>query len=136
MSPSAHGEVVGVHEVVELLHVGDEPGGELLRARSGVDGAQSRKALVPSELRSPCGRRPEVLLDAVEAGPVEALGHGVDLAVVDLRVEVAERLGGRLDALVGDAGRREEAAGGLVVAGGVRVGEGLHRRARARRPAT
>ena len=60
----------------------------------------------------------------MESGPVESLGHGVDLAVVDLRVEVAEGLGGRLDALVRDAGRGEEAAGRLVVAGGVGLGEG------------
>ena len=64
----------------------------------------------------------------MEAGPVEALGHGVDLAVVDLRVEVSERLGRRLDALVEHPRRREQPTRGLVVAGRVGVGEGRHGR--------
>ena len=48
----------------------------------------------------------------MEAGPVEALGLGVDLAVVDARVEVAERLGHGLDALVVRPHVRELGLGG------------------------
>ena len=43
----------------------------------------------------------------MEAGPVESVGDGVDLAEVDARVEVAERLGDRLDPLVEGARLRE-----------------------------
>jgi len=43
---------------------------------------------------------PQILLDAVEPGPVQALGNSIHLAVVDSRVEVAERFGDGLDALV------------------------------------
>ena len=61
----------------------------------------------------------------MEAGPVEALGDGVDLAEVDLRVEVAERLGDRLDPLVVGAHLRELRLRGLVVARLVGGGERL-----------
>ena len=63
----------------------------------------------------------------MEAGPVEPLGDGVDLAVVDPRVEVAERLGDRLDALVVRAHLRELRARGVVVARLVGGGERLDR---------
>lgn len=53
----------------------------------------------------------------MKARPVQSFGDGIDLAIVDPRVEVAQRLGDRLDALVERAGLREERACGLVVTG-------------------
>ncbi len=71
---------------------------------------------------------PEVHLDAVEAGELDALGLRPGLAVVDRRVEVAEGARGRLDALVVHARGGEEAAGEVVIAGEVGVDELLHLR--------
>ena len=94
-------------QVEQLLHVGDQAVGELGALFGGRRRpVEQRVGAVGVEVAR--GRRPEVLLHPVEAGPVEALGEGVDLAVVDLRVEVAERLGGRLDPLVEDARRGEQ----------------------------
>ena len=70
------------------------------------------------------GRRPEVLLDQVPAGPGLALLE-VGLAGVEQRVEVAERFRDGLDPLPVHAGRRVQVARGVVVARGVRVGERL-----------
>ena len=107
-------EVVGVHVVVELVHVGEQlvtEGGALLG--SGRRPVLPRRRLAVGVQRV-LRRHPQVLLDAVEAGPVQPLGHGVDLAVVDARVEVAERLGDGLDALVVRADLRERGPGGVI----------------------
>ena len=120
-----------MHVVVELLHVGDQlvaEGGALLGRRRRPVLPRGRLAVgVERVLRG----HPEVLLDAVEAGPVQALGDGVDLAVVDARVEVAERLGDGLDALVVRAHLRELLVRRGVVARLVRGDERVDRRARA-----
>ncbi len=60
----------------------------------------------------------------MEAGPFEALGRGIHLAVIDLGVEVAERLGGWLDALVRDPCAGEERAREVVVTRRVGLSEG------------
>ena len=109
-------EVVGVHVVVELGDVGDEQVAEV----GALLGRRRRPVLPRGRLavgvQRILRRNPEVLLDAVEARPVEALGHGIHFAVVDARVEVAERLGDGLDALVVGAHLREGGARGIVVA--------------------
>jgi hypothetical protein len=64
----------------------------------------------------------------VESRPVETFRDGIHLAVVDARVQVAQRLGDRLDALIEGAGEREERPRGLVVAGLVGGHEILDRR--------
>ena len=105
-----------MHVVVELRHVGDQlvaVGGALVRGgRRPVLPRRSLAVRVQRVLRG----HPQVLLDAVEAGPLESLGDGVHLAVVDAGVEVAQRLGDGLDALVVRAHLRECGARGVVVA--------------------
>ena len=70
------------------------------------------------------GRRPQVLLDPVPAGPGLALLE-VRLAGVEQGVEVAERLRDGLDPLPVDARLRVQVARRVVVARGIRVGERL-----------
>ena len=127
-------EVLGVHVFVELRDIGDE----LVAERRALLGGRGSPVLPRRRLAVGVERvlrgNPEVLLDAVEAGPVEALGHGVHLAVVDAGVEVAQRLGDGLDALVVGPHLREGRAGGIVRAGLVGGGELLDLRARAARP--
>src|SRR3546814_3578682 len=74
-------EVVGVDVVVELLHVGDE----LIAECRALLGGRGRPVLPRGGLavgvERVLRRHPQVLLDPVEPGPVQALGDGVDLAV-------------------------------------------------------
>ena len=99
-----------LHARVELLGVGEQV--------VGVG-----RALLVGERRVVLGAlRPEVLLDEVPAGPLLA-GLEVGLAGVHHRVEVAEGLGDRLDALPVGARDRVERAGRVVVAGLVEVDE-------------
>ena len=74
--------------------------------------------------RVPVGRGPQVLLDAVPAGPRLTLGQ-VGLAEVQPRIQVAERLGHRLDPLPVGAGVGVECAGAVVVTGRVQGREFL-----------
>ena len=118
-----------MHVVVELLNVCEQ----LVTVTGALLGRRGRPVLPGGRLavgvEGVLRRHPEVLLDAVEAGPVEPLRHSIDLSVVDARIEGAESLGDGLDALVEGPSLREERASGLVVArlvGGDELVDGRH----------
>ena len=83
--------------MLQLQHVGEELRAVAIRTGGGV-------------------LDPEDLLDAMEAGPRRRARH-VALTRVDLRVEVAEALGDRLDRLVVVARRRVQRLGPREVPG-------------------
>jgi len=101
-------EPVVVHPRVELGRVGDE----LVRVLRAL--SRRQRDVGGATVRVGCGW-PEVLLEQVPAGPGGA-GLDVGLAQVHPRVEIAERLGDRLDAL--PVGARGGVGGprGVVVA--------------------
>ena len=111
------GEAGGVDPVEQLLGVRHE----VVRGRGALLGGERDVG------DAAVGRRrglPQVLLDEVPAGPRLALLQ-VGLAQVEQRVEVAERLGDRLDALPVHPGAGVQRARRRVVACGVRGGERL-----------
>ncbi len=117
-----------------VLFAGDLAGGDLVEQALGALGElERRQRCVLAELDDlldvgeelvgvlvhalGVARHPELLLDAVPAGEVDALGDRVGLAAVGDRVEVTELLGNGLDALPVGAGDREELLGLVDLAG-------------------